>query len=625
MFLTRQKLGVPELENEEINGWRSEQNKQQFNNLSEIRGELEQMKKLRIFPIWVLGALFATGIYATEPQSFTITGERIVVDKGLQIVDISAVNQLSNEDRPEGSTSLSVVVTRTDLNSEGLPVTVEVASSSFEDGKVLLEGTISERTSLLVSVDGLNEEPITMKVVVDPGESLSFVLLDYISYRSDDKLLLVGDSRLEEGSDAMFKVSGDLSSITDKDLSVAVAELEVRSSGNRDDVLVLSSEAVLLRDGKFSFEGIVREPLLLAIDVTTVEFGMRGYKYRGIADVVVEPGARIRISPSKSSSSFSESFASELMAYSDIDGSMHAKVVESWQNSASYLEKMDQYANAIKIEQKKDAEETSNESVEAQNESTDSAEIATVDPYSVYTEMEGVETSVLSTIAQDLSDPIAALLAMELGAPEANQLEVWDKLIDTLDGDIAERRAVPRRKARESQINLLRNSKLVIEGHMAPEFTLSNLKGEEITLYDALADNEVVLVNFWASWCGPCIVKIPKIKELYSEYKDDGFEMVFVAITDEYDDWKDESDRQEFTWINVGDLDGGWHAQTAIDYGVQWIPTEFAVNADGEILDRDLTTDELEEFLASHFGRELKQESTDELASGEESPETGSD
>lgn len=202
---------------------------------------------------------------------------------------------------------------------------------------------------------------------------------------------------------------------------------------------------------------------------------------------------------------------------------------------------------------------------------------------------------------------------------------MWDKLIDTLDGDIAERRAVPRRKAREKQINLSRNSELVVEGHMAPEFTLSNLKGEEITLYDVLADNEVVLVDFWASWCGPCIVKIPGLKELHSEYKEDGFEIVFVAITDEYDDRKDESDRQEFSWINVGDLNGGWHAQTAVDYGVQWIPTEFVVKADGEILDRDLTNDELEEFLASYFGRELKQESVGAPESGGETPETGSD
>ncbi len=584
------------------------------------------MKKLLIFPIWVSGALFATSVYATESQTFTMTGERIVVDEGLQIVDISAENQLSTADHPDGSSSPSVVVTQTNFNSEGLPVTVEVASGSFEDGKVTLEGTISERTSLLVSVDGINEKPITMKAVVDPGESLSFVILDYMSHYYEDKLLLVGASRLDKGSEAMFKVSGDLSAITDKDLSVAIAELEVRSYGPRDDVLVLSSEAVLLRDGKFSFEGIASEPLLLAIDVTTVEAGtVSAHKYRGIADVIAEPGARIRISPSKSSSSFSKNFASELMAYSETEGSMHAKVVESWQNSASYLEKMDQYAKAIEFEQKEAAAETNNESAEAQKESTDSTEIEAVDPLAVYREMEGIMASVLSELAQDMSDPIAALLAMELGAPEAYQLEMWDKLIDTLDGDIAERRAVPRRKAREKQVNLSRNSELVVEGYMAPEFTLSNLNGEEVTLYDVLADNELVLVDFWASWCGPCIVKIPGLKELHSEYKEDGFEIVFVAITDEYDDWKDESDRQEFPWINVGDLDGGWHAQTAVDYGVEWIPTEFVVKADGEILDRLLTNDELEEFLASHFGRELKQEGTDEPASGGETPETGSD
>lgn len=366
------------------------------------------MKKLLIFPIWVFGVFFATSIYATESQTFTMTGERIVVDRGLKIVDASAADPSSETKSAEGSSSLSVVVTQTDSADR----VVEVASGIFEDGKVVLEGTISERTRLHVSVDGIAEEPITMKTVVDPGESLSFVLVDFMSHYYDDKLLLVGDSRLDESSDEMFKVSGDLSSITDKDLSVAIAELEIRSSGSRDGVLVLSSEAVLLDDGKFSFEGIASEPLLMAIDVTTVESGtVSSHRYRGIANVIVEPGARIRISPSKSSSSFNINFASELLAYSETENSMHAKVVESWQNSASYLEKMEQYASAIEIEQKTAAAESNNESVETQKESTDSAEIEAVDPLSVYREMEGIMNSSLSSIAQDLSDPIAALLA----------------------------------------------------------------------------------------------------------------------------------------------------------------------------------------------------------------------
>ena len=580
------------------------------------------MKKSLHMAIWVLVAALATSTYATDSQTFTMTGELIVVDWGLKIVDESATEEPSETEGAETFSNPSVAITQT--NADGRDV--EVASGSFENGRVVLEGTVSERTSLLVSVSDVDGEPITMKAVVDPGESLSFVLLDFMAPYYDDKLLLVGSSRLEESSSAMFKVWGDLSSITDKDLSVAVAELEVRSHGSKG-VLVLSSEAVLLDDGKFSFEGIASEPLFLAVDVTTVESGtVSAHKYRGIADVILEPGARIRISPSKSSSSFSVNFASELMAYSETENSMHAKVVESWQNSPSYIEKMDQYAVAIEVEQTRAAAESGEGSVEAPTESSDTAEIKAVDPVAVYREMEGIMKSVLSELVQDVGDdPVAALLAMELGAPEAFQLEMWDKLIAMLDGDIAERRAIPRRKAREKQINLSRNSELVVEGHLAPEFTLSNLAGEEIALYDVLAENEVVLVDFWASWCGPCIVKIPGLKELHSEYKDDGFEIVFVAITDEYDDWKDESGRQELPWINVGDLDGGWHAQTAVDYGVEWIPTEFAVNADGEILARTLSNPELEELLASHFGRELKRESTDQPASGGQTPETGSD
>lgn len=68
---------------------------------------------------------------------------------------------------------------------------------------------------------------------------------------------------------------------------------------------------------------------------------------------------------------------------------------------------------------------------------------------------------------------------------------------------------------------------------------------------DVLAENEVVLVDFWASWCVPCIASIPKLKELYADYQDKGFEIVFVSIDDEYDDWKNESDKQELAWINL--------------------------------------------------------------------------
>jgi len=202
---------------------------------------------------------------------------------------------------------------------------------------------------------------------------------------------------------------------------------------------------------------------------------------------------------------------------------------------------------------------------------------------------------------------MTALLAMELGAPESQKYEEWDRLAEVLDTDLVERRVKPRYSSRMKQRKSTRNSELVVKGQVAPAFSLSNLQGEEIELSDVLAKNEIVLVDFWASWCAPCIATIPKLKELYADYKDQGFEIVFVSIDDEYDNWKNESDKQELEWINLGDLDGGFLAQTAVEYGVLSIPTKFVLNKNGEILDRTIDTDKLKHLLAERLDNPSKQ------------------
>ena len=566
------------------------------------------MKRLIASATFVFTVLLATNSYADVLEPFTISGELINIGPDLKVIDRSEENQTTEEKSAEGFQAPSVVISYTDSNYDGTLKNVEIASGSFEDGRIALEALIDEPIDVLVSVVGLGDEPLTLNAIPTPGKTLEFVVFNYASERIDDQILRVGDSRLSVESDAKFTIFGDLSSITDKDLSVALAEIQPRSGGHKQGSIVPTSSPVFLDDGKFLFEGLVSEPLVVGVSVRTP-----GREYWGIVNAVVEPGARIKISPSKSSSSFSPNFASALMANSEKNGSMHATVIESWQNNPEYLAKMEEYAEAIKIEHQAASTETG----EANEENTDTLEETIPRPYDVYKEMELIKNSVLSSIITNMDEPMAALLAMEIGAPEARQLEMWDKLANVLDEELVGRRVLPRRESREKQIRLSGNASTVVEGHIAPEFKLANLEGEEVALSDVLAENEFVFVDFWASWCGPCIVTIPKLKELHSEYKDAGFEIVFVSIDEEYDDWKGESDRQELPWVNVGDLNG-WLAKTAVDYGVQWIPTEFALDSEGKIFDREVSPEELESLLIDRFGNSDEQEETDESSVGDD-------
>ena len=544
----------------------------------------------------VIVSFLAANCHADESQPLTVSGKVIRIGKDSKIVDEVIGTRTQEENSRDRSQAPSVVITQTEIDDEGIPVTIEVASASFRNGAVQLTGMIDEQTSVLISVDGVGKETLSLNAVAAPGEHLSFAILDYVPPRRKDRILRIGKSKINQQSGANFSVQGDLSSITDKDLSVATAEIRFMSGILPIGSVAPTSNSVLLDDGKFQFEGIVSEPMVLEIHVKALNLR----EYWGVAQLVVEPNARIQISPSKTSSSYTRNKASELKATTEIVGSMHAELVESWQNSAAYLAKMDEYADSISRHKQEIP-------MHAEVDVEDTESQTKVDPYEIFVELETIKHSVLSPIARNLEDPMAALLAMELGAPESQNYEEWDRLAEVLDTDLVERRVKPRYSSHMKQRKSTRNSELVVKGQIAPAFSLSNLQGEEIELSDVLAKNEIVLVDFWASWCAPCIATIPKLKELYADYKDKGFEIVFVSIDDEYDDWKNESDKQELEWINLGDLDGGFLAQTAVEYGVLSIPTKFVLNKNGEILDRTIDTEKLRHLLAGRLGNPSKQ------------------
>ena len=77
-----------------------------------------------------------------------------------------------------------------------------------------------------------------------------------------------------------------------------------------------------------------------------------------------------------------------------------------------------------------------------------------------------------------------------------------------------------------------------------------------MSLSDILDEKEYVLVDFWASWCGPCIATFPALKDLYASFGKHGFEIVSVSIDDTRENWSYMTEEHELPWINLGELEG---------------------------------------------------------------------
>ncbi|MBQ7856958.1 MAG: AhpC/TSA family protein [Alistipes sp.] len=203
-------------------------------------------------------------------------------------------------------------------------------------------------------------------------------------------------------------------------------------------------------------------------------------------------------------------------------------------------------------------------------------------------------------IDENLDNIFGVNLLLEVKGYELSAAEMKAKL-SALEGEVAELQIVKDALARAER--KMRTEPQVEGSDIVPiyiDIEQPDVNGNNVSLKSVVEKegNRYVLLDFWASWCGPCMGEMPYLREAYKKYHGKGFEIFGVSFDKKAEAWKGAMKRQEMTWVNVSTLEG-FGGTAGEDYVVESIPTNFLIDCStGIIIAKNLRGEEVEARLA---------------------------
>jgi peroxiredoxin len=137
-------------------------------------------------------------------------------------------------------------------------------------------------------------------------------------------------------------------------------------------------------------------------------------------------------------------------------------------------------------------------------------------------------------------------------------------------------------------------------GTQVTNLTMTDVDGKEHQLSEWCGKGNYVLIDFWASWCGPCLRELPNVISCYEKYHDKGFEIIGISFDNRKEAWLAAIKRLNMMWPQLSDLKG-WKSLGAVAFGVTSIPANILVDPQGRIVALDLRGTNLINKLAEIY------------------------